>query len=240
MIPACRQPIPTPGDVYSDSQARSMNHPIFRSHRPVATAVSLRARSDCTCQPVACPAIRRRHPPPATNRGSHPARAGTRHGVGAPHPPWGQESGLRSGPMPPASRARHRPPPRPARRAGYPPWTANPVFRPCRTRMRRPRAVVFNNPFGSFQHTVAEAKEEREQLDRLLTISTPRERLLVVLIALLLLIFSAWLFFGNVSRTVAVEGVIAGTGTTAPFRRSSGPTPISRPRSVPECPRSWR
>ena len=69
---------------------------------------------------------------------------------------------------------------------------------------------MFNSPFGSFQHTVAEAKEEREQLDRLLTISTPRERLLVALIALLLLIFSAWLFFGNVSRTVAVEGVIAG------------------------------
>lgn len=71
---------------------------------------------------------------------------------------------------------------------------------------------MFNNPFGSFQHTVAEAKEEREQLDRLLTISTPRERLLVALIALLLLIFSAWLFFGSVSRTVAVEGVIADTG----------------------------
>lgn len=71
---------------------------------------------------------------------------------------------------------------------------------------------MFNNPFGSFQHTVAEAKAEREQLDRLLTISTPRERLLVALTALLLLIFSAWLFLGNVSRTVAVEGVIAGPG----------------------------
>ena len=71
---------------------------------------------------------------------------------------------------------------------------------------------MFNNPFGSFQATVAEAKEEREQLDRLLTISTPRERLLIALVALLLLAFSAWLFLGNVSRTVAVEGVIAGPG----------------------------
>ena len=71
---------------------------------------------------------------------------------------------------------------------------------------------MFNNPFGSFQHTVAEAKAEREQLDRLLTISTPRERLLVSLVALLLVIFSAWLFFGSVSRTVAVEGVIVSPG----------------------------
>ena len=71
---------------------------------------------------------------------------------------------------------------------------------------------MFNSPFGSFQTTVAEAKEEREQLDRLLTISTPRERLLVSLVALLLFIFSAWLFVGSVSRTVAVEGVIVGPG----------------------------
>ena len=45
---------------------------------------------------------------------------------------------------------------------------------------------MFNNPFDSFHNTVAEAKQEREQLDRLLTISTPRERLLVAAIALLL------------------------------------------------------
>ena len=68
---------------------------------------------------------------------------------------------------------------------------------------------MFNNPFDSFHNTVAEAKEEREQLDRLLTISTPRERLLVVGIALLLCIVAAWLFFGSVARNVTLDGVLA-------------------------------
>ena len=73
---------------------------------------------------------------------------------------------------------------------------------------------MFNNPFGSFHNTVAEAKEEREQLDRLLTVSTPRERLLVGAIALLLLGFSAWLFLGAVSRSLAVDAVVVEPGGT--------------------------
>ena len=68
------------------------------------------------------------------------------------------------------------------------------------------RTVMFNNPFSSFHDTVAAAKEEREQLDRLLTISTPRERLLVVGIALLLVILAAWLFLGSVARRHACCG----------------------------------
>ncbi len=68
---------------------------------------------------------------------------------------------------------------------------------------------MFNNPFDSFQNTVAKAKEEREQLDRLLTVSTPRERLLVAVIALLLSVLAAWLFLGHTSRSLAVDGVLA-------------------------------
>lgn len=71
---------------------------------------------------------------------------------------------------------------------------------------------MFNNLFDSFQNTVAEAKEEREQLNRLLTISTPRERLLVAAVALLLIVLAAWLFFGSVTRTVAVDGVLVQSG----------------------------
>ena len=71
---------------------------------------------------------------------------------------------------------------------------------------------MFNNPFDSFHNTVAEAKEEREQLDRLLTISTPRERLLVAVIALLLLILAAWLFFGSMTRSLAVDGLLVEPG----------------------------
>lgn len=80
---------------------------------------------------------------------------------------------------------------------------------------------MFNDPFESFQEVVAQAKEEREQLDRLLTISTPRERLLVTVSALILLALAAWLFFGNVTRSVTLDGVLvesagnpAGAGRT--------------------------
>ena len=74
---------------------------------------------------------------------------------------------------------------------------------------------MFNNPFDSFHNTVAEAKEEREQLDRLLTISTPRERWLVAVIALLLVVLAAWLFLGSVTRSVAIDGVLVRPGATA-------------------------
>lgn len=74
---------------------------------------------------------------------------------------------------------------------------------------------MFNNPLDSFHNTVAEAKEEREQLNRLLTISTPRERLLVAVIAALLVILAVWLFFGNVSRSVAVNGVLVAPDATS-------------------------
>ncbi len=71
---------------------------------------------------------------------------------------------------------------------------------------------MFNNPFDSFHNTVAEAKEEREQLDRLLTISTPRERLLVSVVALAVIVLAAWLCFGSVARSVAVDGVLVEPG----------------------------
>ena len=71
---------------------------------------------------------------------------------------------------------------------------------------------MFNNPLNSFHDIVADAKEEREQLDRLLTISTPRERLLVAVIAVVLCILLGGLFFGNVARSLVVDGVLAEHG----------------------------
>jgi hypothetical protein len=79
---------------------------------------------------------------------------------------------------------------------------------------------VFNNPFSSFHNLVAEAKEEREQLDRLLTISTPRERLLVGAVGVLLLGLAGWLFFGNVARNLAFDGVLVAPAAAAGERRS--------------------
>lgn len=67
---------------------------------------------------------------------------------------------------------------------------------------------MFNSPFSSFEDIVAEAKEEREQLSRLLTVSTPRERHLLITICLFVAALAVWLVFGNVSRDVAVEGLL--------------------------------
>ncbi len=71
---------------------------------------------------------------------------------------------------------------------------------------------MFNNIFDSFHNTVAAGKEEREQLDRLLTISTPRERLLVAVIALSLVALAGWLFLGSVPRTIEVAGALVEPG----------------------------
>ncbi len=71
---------------------------------------------------------------------------------------------------------------------------------------------MFTNPLDSFHNTVAEAKEEREQLDRLLTVSTPRERLLVTVGALLLVTSITWLLFGSIARSFAIDGVLEEPG----------------------------
>ena len=68
---------------------------------------------------------------------------------------------------------------------------------------------MFDNIFQSFHETVAQAKEEREQLDRLLTVSTPRERLVLAAVAVVLLVLGAWGFFGSVPHSLAVNGVVA-------------------------------
>ncbi len=80
---------------------------------------------------------------------------------------------------------------------------------------------MFDNPFDSFHNAVAEAKEEREQLDRLLTISTPRERVLVIAIGLVLVIFATWLFLGQVSQNLVLDGILVQSETGTPTSDSS-------------------
>lgn len=91
----------------------------------------------------------------------------------------------------------------------------------CPISTRRLRTVVFNNPFGSFQDSVAAAKEEREQLDRLLTISTPRERVLVAVIGAFSLLLAAWFFFGDVARNVTVDAILVEPGNDLPTNSPS-------------------
>lgn len=80
---------------------------------------------------------------------------------------------------------------------------------------------MFDNPFDSFHKTVGKAKKEREQLDRLLTISTPGEIALVALTAGVMLLFTAWMIFGSVARSVALDGVLVQSGERYPEDGSS-------------------
>ena len=68
---------------------------------------------------------------------------------------------------------------------------------------------MFNNPF---HRVAAEAKGEREQLDRLLRISAPHERIVLAAAALVVAAFAAWLLFGTVLHSVTVEGVLIEPG----------------------------
>lgn len=74
---------------------------------------------------------------------------------------------------------------------------------------------MFDSMFQSFHETVAQAKEEREQLDRLLTVSTPRERLLLAAVALVLLVLGGWGFFGSVPHSLAVDGMVVAPDESA-------------------------
>ena len=67
---------------------------------------------------------------------------------------------------------------------------------------------MFTNPFDSFHNTVSEAKKEREQLDKLLTISTPRERFLVLAMTLVVIALALWLTLGSVNRTLSLTGTL--------------------------------
>ena len=75
---------------------------------------------------------------------------------------------------------------------------------------------MFNNPFSSFHDMVAEAKDEREQLDRLLTVSSPRDSVAVVGVALVVLVLGMWLFLGSVSRSLTLDGVVLGAREVSP------------------------
>ena len=86
---------------------------------------------------------------------------------------------------------------------------------------------MFDNPFDSFHNAVAEAKEEREQLDRLLTISTPRERLLVIVISVTVAAFAVWLFLGQVTQSISIDGVLTFSDETVQSTNTSTRASVS-------------
>ncbi len=69
---------------------------------------------------------------------------------------------------------------------------------------------MFGSLIDSFENTIAKAKGEREQLDRLLTISTPKEYLLISVTAVFTCLFVIWLWLGSVTHSFTVDGVLIG------------------------------
>ena len=108
---------------------------------------------------------------------------------------------------------------------------------------------MFHNPF---REEAATSRNERQQLDRLLRITAPHERILLAGVGLALVGFLAWALFGSVVRTVSFDGVLIEPGTrhgvvsseaghllehlVAPGDRVAAGDPIAR-QSVPELDR---
>lgn len=68
---------------------------------------------------------------------------------------------------------------------------------------------MLKNPFAD---DLAASKSKRQQLDRLLRITAPHERFILLGIGLLLLACVAWTLFGSVKRSVTLDGILLETG----------------------------
>ena len=68
---------------------------------------------------------------------------------------------------------------------------------------------MFNNPFR--EQAVA-ATENRQQLDRLLRVTAPRERIVLAVVGLILAGLGSWIVFGSIARDIRLEGVLQAPG----------------------------
>ena len=108
---------------------------------------------------------------------------------------------------------------------------------------------MFNSPFRA---AALASRNRRQQLDRLLRITAPHERIVLAGIGLVLIAFVVWGFFGSIVRSVTLEGVLVEPGArypvvstelghvvellVAPGDEVAAGTPIAR-QSVPELDR---
>ncbi len=108
---------------------------------------------------------------------------------------------------------------------------------------------MFRNPF---LEEVTVNKDKRQQLDHLLRVTAPHERVILGGIGLVVLALAAWALFGSVVRAVTVDGVLIEPGArhdiistepgylaeylVAPGDRVEAGAPIAR-QSVPELDR---
>ena len=68
---------------------------------------------------------------------------------------------------------------------------------------------MFNNPF---REEAAASKNERQQLDHLLRITAPHERVILAAIGVVLVGFVAWSLLGSIVRAVTLDGVLIEPG----------------------------
>ena len=65
---------------------------------------------------------------------------------------------------------------------------------------------------GLFDEEAAVGRNKRQQLDHLLVIAAPHERVILVGIGLILLTFVIWAFFGSIARSVTIDGILIKPG----------------------------
>ena len=71
---------------------------------------------------------------------------------------------------------------------------------------------MFNNPFR--EQAIA-ASANRQQLDRLLRVTAPHERIVLAAVGLILAGLVSWVVFGSITRDLRLEGTLAAAGEQA-------------------------
>ena len=71
---------------------------------------------------------------------------------------------------------------------------------------------MFNSFSKSFREQAAAANANRQQLDRLLRVTAPHERMVLVATGLLLGGVGIWVLFGSIVREITLEGVLLAPG----------------------------
>ena len=71
---------------------------------------------------------------------------------------------------------------------------------------------MFSNFGNSFREQAIAASENRQQLDRLLRVTAPHERIVLAATGLLLAGLGTWVLFGSIDRTITLQGVLLEPG----------------------------
>ena len=71
---------------------------------------------------------------------------------------------------------------------------------------------MFNRFGNSFREQAMAASENRQQLDRLLRVTAPHERIVLAATGLLLASFGIWVLFGSIDREITLQGVLLEPG----------------------------